>query len=145
MAQPKAKKELLTKVKLQIPAGKANPAPPIGPALGQHGVNIMEFCKAYNAQTSDKGDTVIPVEISIYKDRSFTFILKTPPAATLIKKAAGVEKGSGSPSKEKVGKLTRAQVAEIAKIKLPDLNANDVEGASKIIAGTARSMGVTVE
>ncbi|HTY13518.1 MAG TPA: 50S ribosomal protein L11 [Candidatus Omnitrophota bacterium] len=145
MATAKPKKEILTKVKLQIPAGKANPAPPIGPALGQHGVNIMEFCKAYNAQTADKGDTVIPVEISIFKDRTFTFILKTPPAATLIKKAAGLEKGSGNPSKDKVGKLTRAQVEEIAKIKLPDLNANDVKGAANIIAGTARSMGVTVE
>lgn len=145
MAAPKSKKEVMTKVKLQIPAGKANPAPPIGPALGQHGVNIMEFCKAYNAQTADKGDTVIPVEISIYKDRSFTFILKTPPAATLIKKMAGVEKGSGVPNKNKVGKLTMAQVKEIAKTKMEDLNANDIEGASKIIAGTARSMGVTVE
>jgi len=152
MAAPKGppagragKKEIMTKVKLQIPAGKANPAPPIGPALGQHGVNIMEFCKAYNAQTADKGDTVIPVEISIYKDRSFSFILKTPPAATLIKKMAGLEKGSGVPNKNKVGKLTMAQVKEIAKMKMEDLNANDVEGASKIIAGTARSMGVTVE
>jgi large subunit ribosomal protein L11 len=145
MATVKSKKEIMTKVKLQIPAGKANPAPPIGPALGQHGVNIMEFCKAYNAQTADKGDTVIPVEITIFKDRSFTFILKTPPAATLIKKAAGLEKGSGVPNKDKVGKLTKAQVEEIAKIKLPDLNANDVAGAAKIIAGTARSMGVTVE
>ncbi len=145
MAQPKSKKEILTKVKLQIPAGKANPAPPIGPALGQHGVNIMEFCKAYNAQTSDKGDTVIPVEISIYKDRSFTFILKTPPAATLIKKMAGLEKGSGVPNKDKVGKLTKEQVKEIAKIKMPDLNANDLEAASNIVAGTARSMGVTIE
>jgi large subunit ribosomal protein L11 len=139
------KKEIMTKVKLQIPAGKANPAPPIGPALGQHGVNIMEFCKAYNAQTADKGDTVIPVEISIYKDRSFSFILKTPPAATLIKKMAGLEKGSGVPNKNKVGKLTMAQVKEIAKMKMEDLNANDIDGASKIIAGTARSMGVTVE
>ena len=145
MAAPKGKKEIMTKVKLQIPAGKANQAPPIGPALGQHGVNIMEFCKAYNAQTADKGDTVIPVEISIYKDRSFSFILKTPPAATLIKKMAGLEKGSGVPNKNKVGKLTMAQVKEIAKMKMEDLNANDVEGASKIIAGTARSMGVTVE
>jgi len=141
----KSKKEILTKVKLQIPAGKANPAPPIGPALGQHGVNIMEFCKAYNAQTADKGDTIIPVEISIYKDRSFTFILKTPPAATMIRKLAGIEKGSGVPNKEKVGKITKEQVKEIAKIKMADLNANDLEGASKIIAGTARSMGVTVE
>jgi large subunit ribosomal protein L11 len=141
----KSKKEIMTKVKLQIPAGKANPAPPIGPALGQHGVNIMEFCKAYNAQTADKGDTVIPVEISIYKDRTFTFILKTPPAATLIKKMAGIEKGSGVPNKDKVGKITKEQIKEIAKIKLADLNANDIEGASKIVAGTARSMGVTVE
>lgn len=141
----KSKKEVMTKVKLQIPAGKANPAPPIGPALGQHGVNIMEFCKAYNAQTADKGDTVIPVEISIYKDRTFTFILKTPPAATLIKKMAGIEKGSGVPNKDKVGKITKDQIKEIAKIKLADLNANDIEGASKIVAGTARSMGVTVE
>jgi large subunit ribosomal protein L11 len=141
----KSKKEILTKVKLQIPAGKANPAPPIGPALGQHGVNIMEFCKAYNAQTADKGDTVIPVEISIYKDRTFTFILKTPPAATLIKKMAGIEKGSGVPNKEKAGKLTKEQVKEIAKIKMADLNANDLEGASKIVEGTARSMGVTIE
>jgi len=141
----KSKKEVMTKVKLQIPAGKANPAPPIGPALGQHGVNIMEFCKAYNAQTADKGDTVIPVEISIYKDRTFTFILKTPPAATLIKKMAGIEKGSGVPNKDKVGKITKDQIKEIAKIKLADLNANDIEGAAKIVAGTARSMGVTVE
>ena len=141
----KSKKEVMTKVKLQIPAGKANPAPPIGPALGQHGVNIMEFCKAYNAQTADKGDTVIPVEISIYKDRTFTFILKTPPAATLIKQMAGIEKGSGVPNKDKVGKITKDQIKEIAKIKLADLNANDIEGASKIVAGTARSMGVTVE
>ena len=141
----KSKKEILTKVKLQIPAGKANPAPPIGPALGQHGVNIMEFCKAYNAKTADAGDTIIPVEISIYKDRSFTFILKTPPAATLIRKLAGIEKGSGVPNKEKVGKLTREQAREIAKIKMADLNANDLIGASKIIEGTARSMGVTIE
>jgi large subunit ribosomal protein L11 len=144
MAKPK-KKEILVKIKLQIPAGKANPAPPIGPALGQHGINIMEFCKAYNAQTSDKGDTVIPVEITVYKDRSFTFILKTPPAATLIKKLAGIEKGSGEPAKNKVGKLTKDQVAEIAKIKMPDLNATKLEAAMKIIEGTARQMGVTVE
>lgn len=138
-------KKILTKVKLQIPAGKANPAPPIGPALGQHGVNIMEFCKAYNAKTSDKGDTIIPVEISIYEDRSFTFILKTPPAATLIKKAAQIEKGSKEPNKTKVGSITKAQVEEIAKIKLPDLNANDIAAASKIIEGTARNMGVEVK
>lgn len=138
-------KKLLTKVKLQIPAGKANPAPPIGPALGQHGVNIMEFCKAYNAQTSDKGDTIIPVEISIFEDRTFTFILKTPPAATLILKAAGIEKGSKESNKEKVGSITKAQLAEIAKVKLPDLNARNIEAASKIIAGTARNMGVEIK
>jgi len=138
-------KKVLTKVKLQIPAGKANPAPPIGPALGQHGVNIMEFCKAYNAQTNDKGDTIIPVEISIYEDRSFTFILKTPPAAVLIRKAAGIEKGSKEPNKEKVGSITQAQLEEIAKLKLPDLNARTVEAASKIIAGTARNMGVEIK
>lgn len=146
MAAPKGKKkEILVKIKLQIPAGKANPAPPIGPALGQHGINIMEFCKAYNAQTNDKGDTVIPVEITVYKDRSFTFILKTPPAATLIKKAAGVEKASGVPNRNKVGKITKAQVQKIAEAKMADLNANDVAAAMKIIEGTARSMGVTVE
>lgn len=138
-------KKVLTLVKLQIPAGKANPAPPIGPALGQHGVNIMEFCKAYNAKTSDKGDTIIPVEISIYEDRSFTFILKTPPAATLIKKAAGIDKGSKEPNKTKVGSITRSQVEEIAKIKLPDLNARDIAMASKIIEGTARNMGVEIK
>lgn len=138
-------KKLLTKVKLQIPAGKANPAPPIGPALGQHGVNIMEFCKAYNAQTSDKGDTIIPVEISIFEDRTFTFILKTPPAAVLIRKAAGVEKGSKEPNKEKVGSITKAQLEEIAKAKLPDLNARTVEAASRIIAGTARNMGIEIK
>ncbi|MFA4905920.1 MAG: 50S ribosomal protein L11 [Candidatus Margulisiibacteriota bacterium] len=144
MAKPKGK-EVITKIKLQIPAGKANPAPPIGPALGQHGINIMEFCKAYNAQTNDKGDTVIPVEITVYKDRSFTFVLKTPPAATLIKKAAGIEKGSGEPLKNKVGKLSKAQLKEIAAVKLPDLNATNVEAAMNIIAGTARQMGVTIE
>lgn len=146
MAAPKGKKkELLVKIKLQIPAGKANPAPPIGPALGQHGINIMEFCKAYNAQTQDKGDTVIPVEISVFKDRSFTFILKTPPAATLIKKAAGIEKASGEPNRNKVGKITKAQAKQIAETKMADLNANDVNAAIKIIEGTARSMGVNVE
>lgn len=145
MAQPKKKKEVLTKIKLQIPAGKANPAPPIGPALGQHGINIMEFCKSYNAATQDKGDMIIPVEISVYKDRSFTFILKTPPAAALIRKAAKLEKGSGQPNKDKVGKITRKQLEEIAQIKLPDLNANDIPAAMNIVAGTARSMGVTVE
>ena len=138
-------KKLKTIVKLQIPAAKANPAPPIGPALGQHGINIMEFCKQYNAATADKGDTVIPVEISIFDDRTFTFILKTPPAAVLIKKAAGVEKGSGEPNRTKVGSITKAKVREIAEMKMPDLNANDVEAAMKIIEGTARNMGITVK
>jgi large subunit ribosomal protein L11 len=138
-------KELLTKVKLQIPAGKANPAPPIGPALGQHGINIMEFCKQYNAATKDKGDMIVPVEISIFKDRSFTFILKTPPVADLLRKAAGVEKGSGVPNKNKVGKVSKDKVREIATIKMPDINANDVEAGMKIVAGTARSMGIVVE
>ena len=131
-------------VKLQVPAGAANPAPPIGPALGQHGVNIMEFCKAYNAATESQRGWVIPVEITVYEDRSFTFITKTPPAAELIKKAAGLQKGSGVPHKEKVGKVTWDQVREIAEQKKSDLNANDVEQAAKIIAGTARSMGITV-
>jgi len=141
----KKKKEVITKVKLQIPAGKANPAPPIGPALGQHGLNIMDFCKQYNAATKDKAGVIVPVEISIYKDRSFSFILKTPPAADLLRKAAGVEKGSGEPLKTKVGKVTKAKVKEIAEIKMPDLNANDIEAAMKIIEGTARNMGITVE
>jgi large subunit ribosomal protein L11 len=139
------KKKISAVIKLQIKAGQATPAPPIGPALGQHGVNIMEFCKAYNAQTESQRGNVIPVEITVYEDRSFTFVTKTPPAAELIKKAAGVDKGSGEPHKTKVGKLTAAQVREIAQTKLEDLNANDVEQASKIIAGTARSMGITVE
>ncbi len=138
-------KELLTKVKLQIPAGKANPAPPIGPALGQHGINIMEFCKQYNAATKDKGDSIVPVEISIFKDRSFTFVLKTPPVADLLRKAAGVEKGSGVPNKNKVGKVSKDKIREIATIKLPDINANDVEAGMKIVEGTARSMGIIVE
>jgi len=138
-------KKVLTMVKLQIQAGKANPAPPIGPALGQHGVNIMEFCKAYNSKTSDKGDTIIPVEITIYDDRSFTFVLKTPPASVLITKAAGIEKGSNEPNKTKVGSITRAQLEEIAKVKLPDLNARDIAAASNIIAGTARNMGVEIK
>lgn len=140
-----AKKIVQVKIKLQIAAGKANPAPPIGPALGQHGVNIMEFCKQYNAQTSDKGDMVIPAEITVYKDRSFTFILKTPPAAKMLAKAAGVEKGSGTPNKAKVGKVSSAQIEEIARVKLPDLNADTIDAAKKIIEGTARSMGITVE
>lgn len=138
-------KELLVKVKLQIKAGAANPAPPIGPALGQHGINIMEFCKQYNAATKDKGDAIIPVEISIYKDRSFTFVLKTPPAADLLRKAAKVEKGSGVPNKNKVGKVSKDEIKRIAEIKLADLNANDLPGAMKIVEGTARSMGITVE
>lgn len=129
---------------MQILAGKANPAPPIGPALGQHGLNIMEFCKQYNAATKDKGEVIIPVEISIYKDRSFSFILKTPPAADLLRRAAGIEKGSGEPNKTKVGKVSRAKIKEIAQIKLPDLNANDIEAAMKIVEGTARNMGITV-
>jgi large subunit ribosomal protein L11 len=139
------KKKVSAVIKLQIKAGQATPAPPIGPALGQHGVNIMEFCKAYNAQTEAQRGNVIPVEITVYEDRSFTFVTKTPPAAELIKKAAGVPKGSGEPHKTKVGRLSAAQVREIAQAKLEDLNANDVEQASKIIAGTARSMGITVE
>ena len=139
------KKKVSGLIKLQIQAGAANPAPPIGPALGQHGVNIMEFCKAYNAATESQRGNVVPVEFTVYEDRSFTFILKTPPAAELIKKAAGVKSGSATPHTVKVAKITKAQVEEIAKTKAPDLNANDIEAASKIIAGTARSMGITVE
>jgi len=139
------KKKLAAIIKLQIQAGAATPAPPVGPALGQHGVNIMEFCKAYNAATESQRGMVVPVEITVYEDRTFTFITKTPPAARLILKAAGIEKGSGEPHKTKVAKLTGAQVREIAELKMPDLNANDVDAAMKIIAGTARSMGVTVE
>ena len=131
-------------IKLQVPAGKANPSPPIGPALGQHGVNIMEFCKQYNAQTESQRGNVIPVEISVYEDRSFTFITKTPPAAELIKKAASVDKGSPTPHKVKVASLTKAQLRQIAETKMPDLNARDIEAAEAIIAGTARSMGITV-
>jgi large subunit ribosomal protein L11 len=142
---PPKKKKITALIKLQINAGQATPAPPIGPALGQHGVNIMEFCKAYNAQTEGQRGSVIPVEITVYEDRSFTFVTKTPPAAELIKKAAGVPKGSGEPQKTKVGKLTSAQVREIAQAKMEDLNANDLDQAAKIIAGTARSMGITVE
>lgn len=144
MAKKKTK-EVITKVKLQIPAGKANPAPPIGPALGQHGLNIMDFCKQYNAATKDKGDVIVPVEISIYKDRSFSFILKTPPAAALLLKAAGIEKGSGEPNKIKVGKISKQKVREIAEMKFADLNANEIEAATKIIAGTAKNMGITIE
>lgn len=139
-----ATKEVTAIVKLQVSAGKANPAPPIGPALGPHGINIMDFCKSFNAQTQALGDTIIPCVITIYKDRTFTFIMKTPPASELIKKAAGIVKGSGTPNKEKVGKLTMAQVREIATTKMPDLNAFDIEKAVEIIKGTARSMGVDI-
>ena len=142
---PPKKKKLTAVIKLQIKAGAATPAPPVGPALGQHGVNIMEFCKAYNAATESQRGNVVPVEIWVFEDRSFTFITKTPPAAKLILKAAGVEKGSGEPQKTKVAKLTRDQVREIAQTKMADLNANDLDAAEKIIAGTARSMGITVE
>ena len=142
---PPKKKKIVGMIKLQIKAGLANPAPPIGPALGQHGVNIMEFCKAYNAQTESQRGSVVPVEITVFDDRSFTFITKTPPAAELIKKAAGVTKGSGEPHTTKVARLSKDQVRAIAEMKMEDLNANDVEAASKIIAGTARSMGVTVD
>ncbi|MDR0432116.1 MAG: 50S ribosomal protein L11 [Bifidobacteriaceae bacterium] len=138
------KKKVTGLIKLQIQAGQANPAPPIGPALGQHGVNIMEFCKAYNSATEAQRGNVVPVEITVYEDRSFTFILKTPPAADLIKKAAGLAKGSATPHTVKVGSITPEQVREIATTKMADLNANDLDQAAKIIAGTARSMGVTV-
>src|SRR6266436_4561025 len=139
------KKKITGLIKLQIQAGAANPAPPVGPALGQHGVNIMEFCKAYNAATESQRGNVIPVEITVYEDRSFTFALKTPPAARLLLKAAGVQKGSGEPHKTKVAKVSMKQVREIAKTKMEDLNAKDLDNAAKIIAGTARSMGITVE
>ena len=139
------KKKVAGLIKLQIQAGAANPAPPVGPALGQHGVNIMEFCKAYNAATENQRGNVIPVEITVYEDRSFDFVLKTPPASRLILKAAGVDKGSGVPNKTKVATITKAQVREIAETKKEDLNANDIDAAAKIIAGTARSMGITVE
>ena len=138
-------KKIIGFIKLQIPAGKANPAPPVGPALGQHGVNIMEFCKAFNAKTQEKMGKIIPVEITVFADRSFTFITKTPPAASLILEAAGIPKGSGEPNKEKVGTVTSAQIKEIAEIKMPDLNASDVESAMRMIAGTARSMGIVVK
>jgi large subunit ribosomal protein L11 len=140
-----AKKEVIAQVKLLIPAGKANPAPPVGPALGPHGINIMEFCKQFNAQTKDMGDTLVPAVLSVYNDRSFSFILKTPPASELIKKAIGIVKGSSVPNKDKVGVLTRLQVEEIAKTKLPDLNTNSLDAAANIIKGTARSMGVEVQ
>jgi large subunit ribosomal protein L11 len=142
---PAKKKKVTGLIKLQIKAGAANPAPPIGPALGQHGVNIMEFCTAYNNATADQKGNVVPVEITVYEDRTFTFILKTPPAAELIKKAAGVAKGSATPHTVKVATLTRDQVLSIATVKMADLNANDVEAAAKIIAGTARSMGINVQ
>ena len=137
-------KKVAALIKLALPAGKANPAPPVGPALGQHGVNIMAFCKDYNAQTANQAGMIIPVEISVYEDRSFTFILKTPPASVLIKKAIGLETGSKEPNRIKVGKITRAQLEEIAQTKMPDLNANDIDAAIKIIAGSARSMGIEV-
>ena len=138
-------KKVKTKIKLQIPAGQANPAPPVGPALGQHGLNIMDFCNTFNEKTKEKKGNVIPVEITVYEDRTFDFITKTPPAAELIKKALGLEKGSGIPNKEKVGRLTKEQVKQIAETKMPDLNANSTEQAEKIIRGTARSIGVEVE
>jgi large subunit ribosomal protein L11 len=137
-------KKVMTVIKLQCSAGKANPAPPVGPALGQHGVNIMEFCKAFNEKTAAQMGDVIPVEITVYQDRSFTFICKTPPAANLLMKASGLEKGSGVPNRDKVGQVTESQVQEIARQKMADLSANDVEAAAKIIAGTARSMGIEV-
>jgi large subunit ribosomal protein L11 len=137
-------KKVLTLIKLQIPGGQANPAPPVGPALGQHGVNIMEFCKAFNAQTQAENGRIIPVEITVFEDRSFTFITKTPPAAVLIKEALSLEKGSGEPNREKVGRLSQSQLRHIAETKMEDLNARDVEQAMKVIAGTARSMGVEV-
>ena len=132
-------------IKLQVAAGMANPSPPVGPALGQHGVNIMEFCKAFNAKTQEQMGKIIPVEITVYADRTFTFITKTPPAPSLILEAAGIDKGSGEPNREKVGSITSAQVREIAEIKMPDLNASDVDSAMRMVAGTARSMGIVVE
>ncbi|HHV93968.1 MAG TPA: 50S ribosomal protein L11 [Firmicutes bacterium] len=138
-------KKVTAVVKLQVPAGKANPAPPVGPALGQHAVNIMEFCKAFNERTANQAGMIIPVVITVYEDRSFTFVTKTPPAAVLLKKAAGLEKGSGTPNMQKVGKVTKEQLREIAELKMPDLNAASVEAAMRMIAGTARSMGIEVE
>jgi large subunit ribosomal protein L11 len=138
-------KKVTAIVKLQCPAGKATPAPPVGPALGQHGVNIMEFCKNFNERTKDQAGMIIPVEISVYEDRSFTFVTKTPPAAVLLLKAVGIEKGSGVPNKDKVAKVSQAKVREIAELKMPDLNAADVEAAMRMVAGTARSMGIVVE
>jgi len=145
MAAPsKKKKKIVVEIKLQIPGGQANPAPPVGPALGQHGLNIMEFCKSFNERSKEQQGTILPVVITVYEDRSYTFIIKTPPASVLIKKALGLEKGSSEPNKTKAGKITRQQLIEIAKIKMPDLNANTVDAAANIIAGTARSMGVDV-
>jgi large subunit ribosomal protein L11 len=138
-------KKVLAKIKLQIPAGAANPSPPVGPALGQHGLNIMEFCKAFNAKTQDQKGMIIPVEITVFADRSFTFITKTPPASVLLLKAAKLDKGSGEPNKTKVGKVSKAQVEEIAKVKMPDLTAKDLPAAVKTIMGTARSMGIEVQ
>ena len=138
-------KKVKAVIKLQIPAGKANPAPPVGPALGQHGLNIMAFCKEYNERTAGQEGSIVPVEITVFEDRSFTFIVKTPPAADLLKKALGIEKGSGDAAHEKVGKLSRAQIREIAELKAKDLNATSIEGAERIIEGTARSMGIEVE
>jgi large subunit ribosomal protein L11 len=138
-------KKIIGYIKLQLPAGQAKPAPPVGPALGQHGVNIMEFCKAYNAKTQDQAGMVIPVEITVYADRSFSFITKTPPAATLLIKEAGVEKGSGEPNLKKVGTVTKEQVKKIAEIKMPDLNAANIDSAMRMVEGTARSMGIVVE
>jgi len=138
-------KKVVGLIKLQIPAGQANPSPPVGPALGQHGVNIMEFCKAFNAQTQDQAGMITPVVITVYGDRSFSFVTKTPPAPVLLRKAAGVDKGSGQPNKIKVGKVTKAQVEEIARTKMEDLNANTVEDAMRMVEGTARSMGITIE
>ena len=139
------RKRVAQVLKLQIPAGQATPAPPVGPALGQAGINIMDFCKQYNAATQQQTGTIVPVEITVYEDRSFTFVTKTPPAAVLLRQKAGVMKGSGEPNREKVGSVTRSQVREIAEIKMPDLNANDVDAAMKIVEGTARSMGITVQ
>jgi large subunit ribosomal protein L11 len=139
------RKKVAQVLKLQIPAGQATPAPPVGPALGQAGINIMDFCKQYNAETQQQTGTIVPVEITVYEDRSFTFITKTPPAAVLLRQKAGVDKGSGEPNREKVGTVTKDQVREIAETKMPDLNANDVEAAMKIVEGTARSMGITVQ
>ncbi len=138
-------KKIIAMIKVQCPAGQANPSPPVGPALGQHGVNIMEFCKAFNARTQDQQGLIIPAVVSVYADRTFTFITKTPPAAVLLKRAARIAKGSGEPNKEKVGTVTAEQVKEIAEIKMPDLNANDIAAAMKIVEGTARSMGIEVE